>query len=169
MISHDKVTIKSYAGQHPQCFLRFFENFDTPDTVPSNKEEIRIKRKGLSDVLCYPKHNPMNYEHGWCHTKVANLVAKITSFQISGKLLCVGKRGGKERGKKLGFLRRWMLSKSEHRKHRHSSFQRKHTCSFREAVWTLCKCFTIPNNTGRVKPGVAEFSTMFPSRNLRCW
>ena len=81
MISHDKVTIKSYAGQHPQCFLRFFENFDTPDTVPSNKEEIRIKRKGLSDVLCYPKHNPMNYEHGWCHTKVANLVAKITSFQ----------------------------------------------------------------------------------------
>ena len=81
MISHDKVTIKSYAGQHLQCFLRFFENFDTPDTVPSNKEEIRIKRKGLSDVLCYPKHNPMNYEHGWCHTKVANLVAKITSFQ----------------------------------------------------------------------------------------
>jgi len=48
----------------------FFDNIDTPDTVPSNKEEIRIERgKGQHDVMCYPKHNPENEEHGWCHTK----------------------------------------------------------------------------------------------------
>ena len=85
MISHDKVTIKSYTGQHPQCFpphfLSFFDQDDTPDTVPSNKEEIRIKRKGQNDVMCYPKDNPMNHEHGWCHTKVGNLVAKKAYFK----------------------------------------------------------------------------------------
>ena len=103
MISHDKVTIKSYAGQHPQCFLRFFENFDTPDTVPSNKEEIRIKRIGLSDVLCYPKHNPMNYEHGWCHTKVA----KISSFQknafFQGNYYVMGREEERKEERSWGF------------------------------------------------------------------
>ena len=78
---HSDLTIKSFTGQYPQCFpphfLSFFHDDDTPDTVPSNKEEIRIKRKGHNDVLCYPKHNPMNYERGWCHTKVA----KISSFK----------------------------------------------------------------------------------------
>ena len=81
---HSDLTIKSYTGQYPQCFpphfLSFFDQDDTPDTVPSNKEEIRIKRKGQNDVMCYPKDNPMNHERGWCHTKVGNLVAKKESF-----------------------------------------------------------------------------------------
>ena len=81
---HSDLTIKSYTGQHPQCFpphfLSFFDHDDTPDDVPSNYEEIRIKIKGLSDVLCFPRWNPM-YGNGWCHTKVANLVAKITRFK----------------------------------------------------------------------------------------
>jgi len=47
----------------------FFNHLDTPDTVPSNKEEIVIQREGQKDVMCYPKHNPENEEHGWCHTK----------------------------------------------------------------------------------------------------
>ena len=64
-------------------FLSFFHDDDTPDTVPSNKEEIRIKRKGQNDVMCYPKDNPMNHERGWCHTKVGNLVAKKGSFKKS--------------------------------------------------------------------------------------
>ena len=32
-------------------------------------------------MLCYPKDNPMNYGHGWCHTKVGNLVAKKAYFK----------------------------------------------------------------------------------------
>ena len=61
----------------PPNFLSFFDNIDTPDTVPSNKEEIRIERgKGQQDVLCYPKHNPENEEHGWCHIKVACLIPR---------------------------------------------------------------------------------------------
>ena len=53
-------------------FLSFFNNLETPNTVPSNKEEIRIEiGKGQKDVMCYPKHNPENEEYGWCHTKVA--------------------------------------------------------------------------------------------------
>ena len=79
------MTLKNYTGQHPQCFpphfLRFFHDDDTPDTVPSNQEEIRIKRKGRKDVICYSNYNPMNYENGWCHTKVGNLVAKKAYFK----------------------------------------------------------------------------------------
>ena len=107
MISHDKVTIKSYTGQHPQCFpphfLSFFDQDDTPDTVPSNKEEIRIKRKGHNDVLCYPKHNPMNYERGWCHTKVA----KISSFKknalFQGNYYVLGREQERSRERSWGF------------------------------------------------------------------
>ena len=40
-------------------------------------------------MLCYPKHNPMNYEHGWCHTKVSNLVAKIR-YKLSKNALFQG-------------------------------------------------------------------------------
>jgi len=47
----------------------FFDDLETPDTVPSNMEEIRIQREGKKDVMCYPKHNPVDPEHGWCHTK----------------------------------------------------------------------------------------------------
>jgi len=47
----------------------FFSNLETPDTVPSDKEEIVIKVEGQSAVMCHPKHNPENGEHGWCHTK----------------------------------------------------------------------------------------------------
>ena len=91
------MTLKNYTGQHPQCFpphfLRFFHDDDTPDSVPSNQEEIRIKRKGRKDVICYSNYNPMNYENGWCHTKVGNMVAKNECFKkvfFSGKLLFAG-------------------------------------------------------------------------------
>jgi len=47
----------------------FFENMDTPDTVPSDKEEIVIEGAGEGPVLCNPKHNPENEEYGWCFTK----------------------------------------------------------------------------------------------------
>ena len=70
--------LQLFASLH---FLSFFDHDDTPDTVPSNKEEIRIKRKGQNDVMCYPKDNPMNHERGWCHTKVGNLVAKKAYYK----------------------------------------------------------------------------------------
>ena len=55
---------------YPPHFCSFFNNLETPDTVPSNMEEIVIQRKGQRDVMCHPKHNPENHEQGWCHTKV---------------------------------------------------------------------------------------------------
>ena len=68
-------SVKGFPLINPPHFLSFFDNLETPDTVPSNKEEIRIKsRKGGKDVMCSPKHNPENEEHGWCHTKVAFLI-----------------------------------------------------------------------------------------------
>merc|ERR1719222_653123 len=62
--------IKTDPPPMPKECESFFDNLETPDTVPCNKEEIRIKsRKGGKDVMCSPKHNPENEEHGWCHTK----------------------------------------------------------------------------------------------------
>ena len=143
----------------------FFSDFSktltplTPSQATRKKSASREKDSAMCCAIQSTTRWIMNM--GGAIQRLPIWLQRLQAFKkmlFSGKLLCVGKRGGKERGKKLGFLRRWMLSKSEHRKHRHSSFQRKHTCSFREAVWILCKCFTIPNTTGRVKPGVAEFS-----------
>ena len=73
---HSRRSVKGFFS-FPPNFLSFFDNIDTPDTVPSNKEEIRIEGgKGQPDVMCYPKHNPENEEHGWCHIKVACLIPK---------------------------------------------------------------------------------------------
>ena len=61
----------------PPHFSRFFDNEETPDDVPSNKEEIRIRRQGQADVLCNAKFNPENYDYGWCYTKVADVKKSI--------------------------------------------------------------------------------------------
>ena len=67
---HSPRSVKGFPLLYPPHFLSFFNDLETPDTVPSNMEEIRIQREGKKDVMCYPKHNPVDPEHGWCHTKV---------------------------------------------------------------------------------------------------
>ena len=69
----------------PPHFSRFFDNEETPDDVPSNKEEIRIRRQGQADVMCNAKFNPENYDYGWCYTKVddvkKSILKKMLFFQ----------------------------------------------------------------------------------------
>ena len=49
---------------------KFFNNPNTPDTVPGELEEIRIQKQSEKEsVYCYPKTNPENPSYGWCITE----------------------------------------------------------------------------------------------------
>jgi len=47
----------------------FFADANTPDTVPSHVEEIKIIGGGKHNILCYPDKNPEDASFGWCRTR----------------------------------------------------------------------------------------------------